>query len=99
MYFFLFLTDLQIYSFFSHHGIRIRTRKTSESRSRADPDLQLYLLHNWCSVILCSLKKVDTKEPTSPVELAKLEINKSEVEEQILQYDRSTHFNFSYFAS
>jgi hypothetical protein len=36
----------------------------------------------------CSLKKVETKEPASPVVLARLELSKSEVEEQILQFDR-----------
>ena len=37
---------------------------------------------------LFSLKKVETKEPASPVELAKLELNKSEVEDQILHFDK-----------
>lgn len=36
-----------------------------------------------------SLKKVDTKEPPSPIDLARLELGKSEVEEEILQFDRS----------
>jgi hypothetical protein len=34
---------------------------------------------------------VETKEPASPVVLARLELSKSEVEEQILQFDRLVH--------
>jgi hypothetical protein len=66
--------------------------KSSKKLRKLDPQHEIELSKDkTVTSTWCSLKKVETKEPASPVVLARLELSKSEVEEQILQFDRLVH--------